>query len=162
MKIREKITRRELLKNSWKVLGVVALAETAWMAVTMMASGTSGKKAVLASLKMAGKLNDIPPGSVLPYRSGLFYLIRLEDGGLMAISMTCTHLGCTVNWDSKQKNFICPCHASEFDALGNVIKSPASKALNYFPVIVENGQVYVDVNHLIQKRHFDKSVVTYV
>ena len=60
--------------------------------------------------------------------------MRLDDGGLLALSCKCTHLGCTVPWVEKEKKFLCPCHASAFDITGNVINSPAARALDTFPV----------------------------
>jgi cytochrome b6-f complex iron-sulfur subunit len=97
----------------------------------------------------------------MPFRTGRFFLIRLDDGGLMAISMICSHLGCTVNWDASEDIFKCPCHSSSFDRLGNVIKSPASKALNYHKVIVRDGMIMVDMENLMVKQKFEPGVVTY-
>jgi len=53
-------------------------------------------------------------------------LIRDRDG-FTAISMVCTHLGCTVEY--KSKTFVCQCHGSRYDDAGNVTKGPAIAAL---------------------------------
>ncbi|MGA9379424.1 MAG: FAD-dependent oxidoreductase [Phormidium sp.] len=51
-----------------------------------------------------------------------------------AISLTCTHQGCTVQ---KQANgeFHCPCHGAAFDKNGKVIKGPAQRDLAKYKVI---------------------------
>jgi Rieske Fe-S protein len=54
--------------------------------------------------------------------------------GFFALSLVCTHLGCTV--ESKESGFTCPCHGSKYDAEGNVLNGPAQKKLNALRVEV--------------------------
>ncbi len=54
-------------------------------------------------------------------------LLHTKDG-FSALSLTCTHLGCTV--ESKENGFTCPCHGSKYDAQGNVLTGPAIKQLS--------------------------------
>ncbi len=49
------------------------------------------------------------------------------DKGFSALSLVCTHLGCTV--ESKENGFTCPCHGSKYDVKGNVLNGPANKQL---------------------------------
>ena len=161
-KDQESATRREFLKILWRYLGIIALLETGVVSFSLMGARSSRMNRKGKYLKTVGSLSDLPPGTVMPIRSGRFYIIRLEDGGLMAVSMVCPHLGCTVNWDSVEHIFKCPCHSSAFDRFGNVIKSPATKTLNYFKVLVENGKIKVDLEHYLVRKKFDPSVVTYV
>eukprot|EP00983_Pelagomonas_calceolata_P041882 1138245-Pelagomonas_calceolata.AAC.5 len=56
------------------------------------------------------------------------YLITQDDRiGLQnyGINSICTHLGCVVPWISSQNKFICPCHGSQYDPEGNVVRGPA-------------------------------------
>ncbi|MBW4575067.1 MAG: FAD-dependent oxidoreductase [Aphanothece sp. CMT-3BRIN-NPC111] len=55
------------------------------------------------------------------------------EGG-EAISLTCTHQGCTVQQQADGK-FHCPCHGSAFDAQGRVLRGPAERDLPRFKVI---------------------------
>jgi isorenieratene synthase len=51
-----------------------------------------------------------------------------------AISLTCTHQGCTVQPQADGK-FHCPCHGAIFDSDGKVIKGPAEQDLPRFKVV---------------------------
>jgi len=54
---------------------------------------------------------------------------RDEDGDVTAVSLTCTHLGCTVQWNPAERSWDCPCHGSRFDRFGAVLEGPARDAL---------------------------------
>jgi Rieske Fe-S protein len=49
------------------------------------------------------------------------------QSGFVALSLICTHLGCTV--DAKPDGFVCPCHGSHYDLQGAVLRGPAAKSL---------------------------------
>ncbi|GAB4450877.1 MAG: Rieske (2Fe-2S) protein [Anaerolineae bacterium] len=155
----EPTSRRDFLKMAWAGLGALVAAEAGVMAVAFslprIAEGEFG------SLVTAGAVDDFPPNTVTPFNQGRFYLSRLEDGGFLALYRKCTHLGCTVPWEQGQHQFICPCHASAFDAKGDVLNPPAPRALDLFPVIIEDGMVKVDTGTVIQRDKFDASQVAY-
>ena len=53
-----------------------------------------------------------------------------RDGTLHTFSAKCTHMGCTVIWNSLEKSFDCPCHGSRFYNNGQVINAPANNPLS--------------------------------
>lgn len=53
--------------------------------------------------------------------------IYQKSGEYSAISLTCTHLGCTVDEDGE--GFICPCHGSRYNKDGMVLQGPAKEPL---------------------------------
>jgi len=67
------------------------------------------------------------------------YLIVKEDKSLedYAINAVCTHLGCVVPWNRAQLKYMCPCHGSQYDGTGKVIRGPAplSLALAHLEVV---------------------------
>jgi nucleotide-binding universal stress UspA family protein len=52
-----------------------------------------------------------------------------QSGELTALSAKCTHLGCTVAWNTTEAVFECPCHGSRFGPSGAVAQGPASRPL---------------------------------
>ncbi|MGB9673511.1 MAG: ubiquinol-cytochrome c reductase iron-sulfur subunit, partial [Anaerolineales bacterium] len=52
--------------------------------------------------------------------------------GFVALSLVCTHLGCTIG--PQNSEFVCPCHGSKFDANGKVLHGPAEKPLHRLTV----------------------------
>lgn len=156
------VSRRSFLKRSWGVLGIIAGIEVSALIVNFLYPGERKKNyAAGGFFKTVGKLSEIPNNSVIPFRNGRFYLVRFDDGGLLALSLRCTHLGCSITWDAEQNIFICPCHSSTFRMNGDVIKSPAPRALDLFPVIIEEGMVKVDISQPITRKSFNKSQLTY-
>ncbi len=61
--------------------------------------------------------------------------ILFADGGTpFAVSRTCTHLGCRVNFLEDKQIIECPCHQSRFTPQGKLISGPAKKNLTRFAV----------------------------
>jgi cytochrome b6-f complex iron-sulfur subunit len=85
----------------------------------------------------------------------------LHDGGFLALSRTCTHLGCTVPWVAKENKFICPCHSSQFDIKGEVISPPAPRALDIYEITIENNVLKVDTGNRIKRSQFDAGQIVY-
>jgi nitrite reductase/ring-hydroxylating ferredoxin subunit len=94
-------------------------------------------------------LDEVAPGQALRFSAGPLegYLINTK-GGLRALSAVCTHLGCLVRWQERERELECPCHGAAFDSAGRMKYGPASyrEPLPPLPAIetrVDGGQVYV-------------------
>ena len=94
----------------------------------------NSRKTEPKKLTDAGAVESFQKNSVTAFRNRRFYLARLSDGGFIALSLRCTHLGCSINWEDDKNQFICPCHSSAFRIDGEVLNPPAPSALDYFPV----------------------------
>lgn len=57
---------------------------------------------------------------------------RDAGGDVHAVSLTCTHLGCTVAWNDAERSWDCPCHGSRFSLEGKVLEGPAVGNLEQF------------------------------
>ena len=57
------------------------------------------------------------------------FVLFQQDQELWAVTRTCTHLGCRLNYKEKEGILECPCHQSRFTPQGSVIKGPAQKEL---------------------------------
>ena len=161
-KLETEPARRSFLNLLWLILGGVALVEFITVAFAFLrpskskALGEKADKTVTAGAVERFRLN-----SVTAFVRGKFYLARLEDGGFLAVSRICTHLGCTVPWNEKEMKFACPCHGSVFDITGNVMETPAPRALDIYPITIENNIIKVDTRRPIKRRSFRVEQVVY-
>ena len=153
--------RRDFLGRLGKGLGILAAVEILAVVVAYLAPSKGGAGRG-AGLVVAGPVGEFTPASVRPFPAGRFYLVRLADGGFLALSSKCTHLECTVPWNQKEQVFPCPCHASTFDQKGDVLAPPATRALDLFPVFIEAGIVKVDTSRRIERARFEPAQVTYL
>ena len=64
-------------------------------------------------------------------------------GELVAISPICTHLGCTVSFDSGRNSFACPCHRGLYDKSGSVIGGPPPKSLMRHEIKIADGKLII-------------------
>jgi len=72
------------------------------------------------------------------------FLAALPEG-LTAFSAVCSHLGCIVDWDSKNEQFLCPCHGGKYDINGNVAGGPPPAPLTRLPVENWEGKIFVGI-----------------
>jgi cytochrome b6-f complex iron-sulfur subunit len=76
------------------------------------------------------------------HKEGVFLINNGKE--VFALSASCTHLGCTLNYDLVSRTFKCPCHGSTFDGSGKWLAGPAKADLNRVPLIKkETGDIVV-------------------
>jgi cytochrome b6-f complex iron-sulfur subunit len=154
--------RRSFMKSLWFILGIVAVAELIWFIVSLLKpSRETYKSRPSATLREIGTVDEFAMNSVTPDRVNRLYIVRENDGGFLALSLTCPHLGCSVLWNEEKQQFDCPCHSSAFDRRGLVLNSPAPRPMDYLPVIVEEGKVKVDPGSVTRRKKFESTQLTY-
>lgn len=155
----KKFSRKDFLNLVWGAAGVLTLGELSWVGLRFLSpravDGQFGGRFTL------GAPDDYLPGSVTPIEAGNFYLVRLEDGGFIALSRRCTHLGCAVPYEPVEGQFVCPCHGSAFTLDGEVVNPPAPRSLDLYTLTIEEGQVIVDTSHKIEREHASPSDAVY-
>ena len=72
-----------------------------------------------------------------------FWVIKLSEKQVIALSAICTHLQCIIKWNESRKTLICPCHQGEFNTEGNVISGIPSKPLAAYKVEIRGDEIYV-------------------
>jgi cytochrome b6-f complex iron-sulfur subunit len=132
------ISRRDFLKSS--ALGLLGL------------SGMLGVGGLIRFLSFepdppppqqfdVGLSGNYPVGSHTVLQAIPAILIHADDG-FHALSLTCPHLGCTV--EAKPDEFICPCHGSRYDKNGKLLEGPATKGLSPLRVeVTQNGKLII-------------------
>ncbi len=92
-----------------------------------------------------GPPTEFDLGSKYDYPKG-FQVIRPDipaaiintDEGIIAISLVCTHLGCSVEENIDGEGFTCPCHGSRYNKKGTVLQGPATKNLPRFRIVEQD------------------------
>jgi len=74
----------------------------------------------------------------------VIFLLKSE-GGVRAISSTCTHLGCRVSYDAVSKLIKCPCHGGVFTPDGRNVSGPPPRPLAELPARIDDSQVLVQL-----------------
>ncbi|WJZ84551.1 hypothetical protein VitviT2T_004151 [Vitis vinifera] len=71
------------------------------------------------------------------------YLVVEDDKTLATygINAVCTHLGCVVPWNTAENKFICPCHGSQYNNQGRVVRGPAPLSLALAHADIDDGKV---------------------
>lgn len=64
-------------------------------------------------------------------------IYALKEGDEVALSLSCTHQGCSVHKkvEPNGEGFLCPCHGAAYDGQGQVLSGPAQENLAQFKVI---------------------------
>ena len=73
-----------------------------------------------------GNGSDNTPGD--PAFSG--FAVKDDSGQLNVFAVNCSHLGCSIAFNTSEKRFDCPCHGSQFHLDGNVLHGPATAPLS--------------------------------
>ncbi len=88
--------------------------------------GKSGQRSIEELAPGEGDIVRLAGEKVAAYRD--------EAGELSAVSATCTHLGCQVNFNRAERSWDCPCHGSRFSTDGDVLQGPAVHRLERKPI----------------------------
>jgi cytochrome b6-f complex iron-sulfur subunit len=90
--------------------------------------------------------DKLPLGSAMMFKFGVkpALLIHHKDGSWVALSAVCTHLGCTVQFESDKDRIYCACHGGVYDAkTGANISGPPPKPLTAYKVEAQDGRIVV-------------------
>jgi Rieske Fe-S protein len=70
----------------------------------------------------------------------------VHKGEVVAMSASCTHMGCIVQWQDADHSFHCPCHGGIFTEYGRPDKASPIRYLASLPrlkTLIKDGKVYV-------------------
>jgi cytochrome b6-f complex iron-sulfur subunit len=98
-----------------------------------------------STIKVLIPEQEVPAGGAkfFEYAGSTAVVVRKQGGELVALSAVCTHLGCIVQWEKENHEFLCPCHAGHYTSEGAVISGPPPKPLAKLPFVVANGTITI-------------------
>ena len=129
-------------RSTAMLLGVSMLVALTGFAGTAIAylmprRGKAGAGAALSGRTGVLRAEDIGDGQGTVARSGRGKILVVRKGErLIGLAATCTHLGCTVAWNSEAEQVECPCHGACFDIRGQVLRGPARQPLAQIELVV--------------------------
>ena len=73
------------------------------------------------------------------------YLVVEGDDAIAnyGLNAVCTHLGCVVPWNASENKYMCPCHGSQYNSEGKVVRGPAPLSLALAHVDVNDDKVSI-------------------
>ena len=94
---------------------------------------------------IAGNSSTLLPnsGKIFRFGSKPGIVLKTPDGQVRAFSAICTHLGCTVQYDSKDEQIWCPCHNGHYNLYGINISGPPPSPLTPYKVILQGDNIIV-------------------
>ena len=94
---------------------------------------------------VAGKVGELKPnsGKIFRFGSRPGLLIHTSDGAYRAMSATCTHLSCTVQYRDDLREVWCACHNGRYNLDGRNISGPPPRPLEAFDVQVRGDEIFV-------------------
>ena len=139
------LDRREFLTKGWKVgVGLLAAAGvwTSWDLLQPRLGAGFGARVKTVSP------DAVPANTVLEIPEARAYLTKIE-GEVVALSETCSHLGCRVPFCDSSGQFECPCHGSVFNRAGDYLTGPAPRGMDQYKVEIVDGVVEIDTGDTI-------------
>jgi len=149
------VSRRALLWLTSRLALVLGLAGgygmLAWVSARFMLPARAGRLHQLFVARIA----DLRAGDTVLYRTPegrTVNITRRDTSGaaadFIALSSTCPHLGCQVNWEPQNDRYFCPCHNGTFNPEGVATGGPpgdAGQSLPRYLLTVEQGLLYIHV-----------------
>ena len=138
-------TRREILRNGWKLGGTLLAAAAGWTTYESLRP--------LASAAAGATINLGDPATykaeTATYISDGRLFVANTGTRIFAISQKCPHLGCRVPFCESSGRFECPCHGSKYDLGGEWIEGPAPRGMDRFVLKIDGGKLVADTSKLI-------------
>lgn len=139
-------SRRDFI--NWVLGGgaVATLGAVVYPVVSFINPPPSGE-ANVSQVKLPFKRADIAAepshGKTFKFGRDLGIIILTDSGELRALSATCTHLDCTVQFRPDWGVLWCSCHNGRYALDGSNISGPPPRPLTQYVVNEQNGDIFV-------------------
>lgn len=97
----------------------------------------------LSEIELDMKPSAILPnsGRIVPFAGKPILIFRTAAGELKALSATCTHLACTVQYRAERADIWCACHNGVYDSNGSNTSGPPPRPLTRLEVKVRGEKI---------------------
>jgi cytochrome b6-f complex iron-sulfur subunit len=134
------MNRRAFLSGALGMCGCATAAWPGWISLRYLAAPapSAALPVDVASREEVESRGHL----VVPFRGSGAILIA-EGGAIRALSLRCTHAGCLVNWNPKERRFLCPCHGGVFDERGERVSGPPPAPLAVLKPVVRGRRIFL-------------------
>ncbi|MBI5091808.1 MAG: Rieske (2Fe-2S) protein [Candidatus Hydrogenedentes bacterium] len=139
--------RRGFVKAGIGAMSVCYVGAVAYPVYRYLAAPAKRAEETAKISQIALPMDKLPPaGTALTFMFGSrpALLIHLADGTKVCLDAVCTHLGCTVKFETDLQRIHCACHGGVYDArTGKNVSGPPPKPLKPYKVEFANGQINI-------------------
>ena len=91
------------------------------------------------------KASEILPNTarIVPFAGKAVLLLKTASGELKALTATCTHLACTVQYRAERSDIWCACHNGTYDLNGMNVSGPPPRPLTKLEAKVQGDKVVI-------------------
>jgi cytochrome b6-f complex iron-sulfur subunit len=107
-------------------------------------SAPAANNTISLTVDSSSPLANVGTAALVETSSGSFLVAHTAVDTFVALTAVCTHEGCTITGFDNQ-TYTCPCHGSQYNTGGNVVRGPASRSLRQFPASVSGATLTVTV-----------------
>ena len=137
------MNRRELLKASCAFCGLGLVASSALLDSCTKVNDTPMGPSVDFTLDLSSSAySSLLNAGRYTYKNGVI-IANTGSEKFVAVSQTCTHQGCTVQYDASSQHFICPCHGGTYDKNGQVLYGPPLYPLKNYKTALSGNTLTV-------------------
>jgi cytochrome b6-f complex iron-sulfur subunit len=122
-------------------LGALLTAAAGWPLLRFLAPAGSAGEGEQVKIPRSAVANGV--AHFFQFRGKPAVVLQARPGEYLALSAVCTHLGCVVQWQEAQGEFLCPCHGGRFASNGTVLAGPPPRPLENLPVAVDGDQLRI-------------------
>lgn len=95
------------------------------------------------NIDASSPLNTVGGMAFVQASGASFLVTRTSQNACTALTTVCTHQACTVS-NVSNGVFTCPCHGSQYDPSGRVVRGPAPSPLTQFPSALFNNVLTIN------------------
>ena len=138
-------SRRTFLQRLSNGFGIAAIAPIAYAVAAYLYPPLTGRKQRAAQF-ITDNPDELFNGknyATIKLGDKDAILFKKNDSTFEAMSLQCTHAGCTLLWKDQDQQFHCSCHGGIFRRDGSVAAAPPTQPLEHLTVRHRDGTVTV-------------------
>jgi cytochrome b6-f complex iron-sulfur subunit len=102
------------------------------------------KNTISVTVDTASPLASVGSAALLNTSAGSFLVAHTGQDTFNAMTAICTHEACTVE-RYQSGTFTCPCHGSQYNTSGGVVRGPAAASLRRFNTAFANNVLTISL-----------------